>query len=139
MRHSLDFQAIVRDNENAVRSALDRADYVRAFLVVHILIESLLRVFLKETDDEVKFSTLINKYVQYLDQNQYPYNTFVKELREFNGRRNRIIHNLWKKGYSFTNRQAKNAASASVTMYGLFIEWLETFEPDIEQKGFFYY
>ncbi len=97
MTHSLDFSLIVQDNETAARSALDHGEYVQAFLLVHTLIESLLRIFLRETSKEVRFKTLIDKYVQYLDQKQYPHKTFVKQLRELNKVRNQIVHNLWKK------------------------------------------
>ena len=50
-------------------------------------------------------------------------------------RRNRIVHQLWRKGFSFTNRQTKPAAHAAVMMYGVLIDWLETFDPEMTQIG----
>ncbi len=138
MTHKLDFSLIINDNENAAREAFDRGDYLQAFLLIHTLIESLLRLFLKETDKEIKFSTLIKKYNQFLDQQKYPVKTLVKELTEFNRRRNRIVHQLWHKGYSYTNRQSKSAANTALILYGLAIEFLKTFDPEIIKIGFQY-
>jgi len=138
MTHKLDFSLIINDNENAAREAFDHGDYLQTFLLIHTLIESLLRLFLKETDKEIKFSTLIKKYNQFLDQQKYPVKTLVKELTEFNRRRNRIVHQLWHKGYSYTNRQSKSAANAALILYGLAIEFLKTFDPEIIKIGFQY-
>ncbi|MBI4681405.1 MAG: hypothetical protein HY753_09460 [Nitrospirae bacterium] len=138
MTHKLDFSFIINDNENAAREAFDRGDYIQAFLLIHTLIESLLRLFLKETDEEVKVSTLIKKYNKFLDEQKYPVKTLVKELAEFNRRRNRMVHQLWHKGYSYTNRQSKPAANAALILYGLSIEFLETFYPEITKTGFQY-
>ena len=133
------FSFIVNDNEKAIKEAFDRGDYTQAILLIHALIESLLRLFLGETQNKrVSFSGLIKKYDQFLHQENYPNRTFVDELVQFNLRRNRIVHELWQKGYSLTNRQAKEASTAALMMYGLFIEWLETFGPEITRKGFRY-
>ena len=133
-----DFSLIINDNERAVRAALDRGDNIQAFLLVHSLVESLLRIFLGEHKKEVAFSKLIQKYENILKNNSPGVSTFVKELTQFNRRRNRIIHELWRKGYTFTNRQAKDAASVAVIMYGLFIEFLQTYDPELSDKGFKY-
>jgi len=133
-----DISAIVKDNEQAVLRALDSADYIQTFLLVHALIESLLRVFLNKQESRLTFDELIKEYQKFLTEVQYPIPTFVEQLTQFNRRRNRMIHDLWKKGHSLTNQQAKGAAQASIMMYGLFIEWLETFDPDIVNSGFEY-
>ncbi len=106
--------------------------------MVHALVESLLRVFLHVHEKEVTFHQLIQRYENFLKEHSPGVSTFVEELTQFNRRRNRIVHELWKKGYSFTNRQAKDVATAAVLMYGLFIEFLQTFDYDLSDKGFEY-
>ena len=130
------FKSIVANNEQAAHQALGRGDYLQTVLLMHALVESLLRQFLHETGDKPSFAGLIKKYEDYLQSEGYPIPTFVKELTEFNKRRNRIVHNLWQRGYTFTNTQAELAAEGAVIMYGLLIEWLETFTPDIAEHGF---
>jgi len=130
------FMLIVRDNEQAVAGALSQGDFVKAFLLTHTLIEALLRVFLRVPDQEVPFSRLIEDYAKYLGDIKYPHDTFVDELTQLNRRRNRIVHQLWIKGYTHTNREAEPAAKMAVRVYGLFIEWLQTFDPEIAQVGF---
>ena len=133
-----EFKAIVADNERAARDALDRGDFVQAFLLVHTLVESLLRQFLGQTGHKHSFDALINKYEEFLQSVSYPIPTFVNELTQFNRRRNRIVHNLWRSGYTVTNKSAKQAAAGATIIYGLLIEWLETFDPDITERGFHY-
>jgi len=132
----VDLPSVVTDNESAVAQALAEKNYVQAFLLVHALIESLLRAFLGHEHKEDRFYDLIEAYKNYLSKNNYPFPTFVTELTEFNRRRNRITHKLWAKGYSETNRQTEAAAHTATLMYGLFIEWLQTFEPEIVERGF---
>jgi len=134
----LDFGLIVKDNEAAVAQALAGGHFVLAFLLVHTLVESLLRKFLRVESENMAFNALIERYQQFLDREQYPEPEFVDELRKFNQRRNRMVHELWRKGFSVTNKQAEPALQAAVMMYGLFIEWLETFDPEITGHGFEY-
>ena len=134
----VDFSLIVSDNEKTVRAALDRGDYVQAFLLVHVLIESLLRTFLRTADSNATFAELIQEYKRFLEQQSPGIAIFIEELTLFNRRRNRIVHELWRKGYTYTNRQAKDAAGTAVIMYGLFIEFLQTFDPESEEKGYQY-
>ncbi|MEW5797127.1 MAG: hypothetical protein AB1772_12320 [Candidatus Zixiibacteriota bacterium] len=61
---SRDMRLIVSDNEQAVATALSSGSYVLAFLLVHSLIEGLLRFVLRKNDDRVKFSQLIVKFSQ---------------------------------------------------------------------------
>ena len=133
----LDFSFIVRDNEAAAARALAAGEFIQAYLIVHALIESLLRIFLR-VHEETTFHALIERYKEFLKEEGQPEPTFVKELTELNRRRNRIVHQLWRRGFSFTNRQSKPAASAAVIVYGLFIEWLETFDSEIKTAGFKY-
>lgn len=65
---STNFASVVGDNEEAVQAALRRKDYVQAFLLLHALIESLLRIFLGIHDDNVKFVKLIQKYKEFLEK-----------------------------------------------------------------------
>lgn len=132
------FSLIVKDNESAVQAALQRGDDLQAFLLVHALVESLLRVFLNVHGDEMRFHDLIRKYQEHLSARSPGVSTFVNELTQFNRRRNRIVHELWKKGHTATNSHAKDAATAAVLMYGLFIEFLQTHEPELADKGFEY-
>ena len=135
----LDFSIIVRDNDQAAARALADGNYLQAYLLVHALIEALLRLFLRIREGkDVSFDNLIRKYRSYLEGQHYPIPTFIDELTQFNRRRNRIVHQLWRKGFSFTNRQTEPAARTAVMMYGLLIEWLETFDPEITQIGFQY-
>jgi len=133
-----DFSLIIDDNERAVRASLDRGDNIQAFLLVHSLVESLLRIFLGEHKKDLAFSKLIKNYENILESHSSGVSTFVEELTQFNRRRNRIVHELWRKGYTFTNREAKDAASAAIVMYGLFIEFLQTYDPELSDKGFKY-
>jgi len=134
-----DFSIIIKDNEQAAAQALADGHFVQAYLLVHALVEALLRIFLRVPQEEdVSFHNLIQKYRSYLDEEGYPFPTFIDELTQFNRRRNRVIHQLWRKGHSFTNRQAEPGARGAVMMYGLLIEWLETFDPEITQIGFRY-
>ncbi|MHB1664973.1 MAG: hypothetical protein ACYCT7_06915 [bacterium] len=134
----MDFSLIIKDNENILAGALEHGDYVKSILLAYSLIESLLRMFLNEHNEEIKFTTLIKKYKDFLLEEKYVVPTFVKELQDFNKRRNRIIHQLWSKGYTFTNRQAEDAAVVSVNMYGLFIEFLQTLDENLIKIGFKY-
>lgn len=138
MSEKIEFSLIIKDNEGTAQAAFNRGDYLQAFLLIHALLESLLRLFLSKTDDEMKFSTLIKRYDIFLEKQNYPVKTLVNELTEFNRRRNRIIHQLWQKGYSQTNRQSKDAAEAALMLYGLSIEFFETIDPEITQIGFEY-
>ncbi len=135
---SIDFSFIVSDNEKIVQAALDRGNYLQALILIHVLIESLMRAFLELTDDNLRFQQLIEHYEEFLGRESPGIKSFVKELTEFNRRRNRIVHELWRKGYTFTNRQAKDATVVSVRMYSLFIEFLQTYDEDLEGKGFQY-
>lgn len=131
------FQEVVAENEDVVSVALSRGDYVQTYLLVHSLIEALLRIFLDITEEnQVRFVDLISSYEKYLEEQDYMKPTFVEELTEFNRRRNRIVHELWEKGYKTTNEQVKPAANGAMIMYGLFIEWLETFDSKISDFGF---
>jgi hypothetical protein len=126
----------IQDNESAVARSLADANYVQSYLLVHALTEALLRAVLGRDDDRLSFNDLINAYRMFLDQNNYPIPTFVDDLVQFNRRRNRIIHQVWRKGYTATNEQTEPAARAAVLMYGLLIEWFETFDDSIGEKGF---
>lgn len=138
MAQKSDFSLIINDNEKAARDAFERGGYLQAFILIHSLMESLLLLFLNEADQEVKFSVLIKKYDQFLDEQNYTVKTLVKELTEFNKRRNRIVHQLWQKGFSYTNRQAETAANTALILYGLAIEFLEIWDPKISRLGFEY-
>jgi len=127
-----DFSIIIKDNEHAAAQALASGQFVQAYLLVHALIEALLRLFLHIPEGKnVSFDNLIKEYRSYLEEEHYPIPTFVNELTQFNRRRNRIVHCLWRKGHSFTNRETETAARGAEMMYGLLIEWLETFDPEI--------
>ena len=63
-------------------------------------------VFFRVPDEkDLTFSDLIDKYKSYLQSVDYPYQEFVDELTQFNRRRNRIVHQLWRKEFSFTNQK----------------------------------
>ena len=128
---------IITDNVTAAQAAYKRGDYVSCFLLMHSLTEALLRAFLGKTKKE-NFDDLIKAYEKYLSQEGQTEFTFIKELTEFNRRRNRVIHQLWEKGYKTTNAKLLLACQAAFQMYGLFIEWLETFDPKITDFGFEY-
>lgn len=130
------FALVVADNERAVQVAIDRHDFVEAFLLIHTLTEALLRAFLKEEDKRLRFDDLVREYEKYLKAEHQAEPTFVKELREFNRRRNRIVHNLWRKGFTLTNKWTEQAAGAALITYSLLIEWLETFDSEISEHGF---
>ena len=128
---------VVAENEAAAREAFQRGDYVFCFLLAHCLVGGLLRAFLGSTGRE-RFDDLVRAYKRYMDAEGQPRIPFVDELAQFNRRRNRVIHNLWRYGYSETNRKLEPACLAAFAMFGLLIEWLETFEPEIADAGFSY-
>ncbi|MDA2934952.1 hypothetical protein MYX82_11510 [Acidobacteria bacterium AH-259-D05] len=133
-----DYSFVVRDNEQAAANALSEGRQTDTFLLAHTVVEALLRAFLRVDDPRRSFDKLVTAYEAYLKDQGYPEADFVDELRQFNRRRNRIVHQLWQRGYTYTNDQSKEAAEAAVVMYGLFIEWLETFDEGITKAGFTY-
>jgi len=130
-------RTIIEDNEAAAQTAYERGDYVACFLLSHSLIESLLRAFLTKTKRE-SFADLITAYEKHLREAGQKNLTFVDELTKFNQRRNRVVHELWRTGYTVTNSKLEPTCKAAFLMYGLFIEWLETFDPEITDFGFEY-
>ena len=136
--HSVIDRKIVADNEAATLAAYQRDDYISCYLLIHSLIESLLRAFLSKTGRERFNDLVIIAYKKYLEDQGQQNLTFIDELLEFNRRRNRVVHELWKEGYTTTNIKLEPACKSAFLMYGLFIEWLETFEPEITDFGFEY-
>jgi HEPN domain-containing protein len=128
---------IIEENEGIARKAYEQGEYVLCFLLAHALVESLLRAFLTRTGKE-NFNDLINAYSDFMKSEGQTNATFVKELTEFNRRRNRVIHNLWTRGYFATNEKLEPSCRAAFIVYGLFVEWLETFDPEITEVGFQY-
>lgn len=138
-RARTDLSNIIKDNEQAIAQSMFEGHHLQAYLLIHALVEALLRVFLRVPEEkELTFDRLIHMYRSYLNQERHQFPTFIDELTQFNRRRNQIVHRLWRTGQSFTNLQTEVAARAAVQMYGLFIEWLETFDPEISQIGFKY-
>lgn len=133
-----DFSMIVRDNEAATAAAFKQGQYVQACLFVHALTEALLRLFLRQTEGRATFNELISAYQSFLQQQGYPLPTFIEELTQFNRLRNRMVHQLWRRGYFYANARAEGAARGAVQMYGLLIEWLDTFDSEITKVGFEY-
>lgn len=129
--------AIVTENEDAARRAYDSGEYVLCFLLMHSLVESLLRTFLHQPE-KGSFYRLIQEYEQRLQSEGQGSVSFIKELTEFNKRRNRVVHELWKKGYAVTNGHLEPACQGTFMVYGLFIEWLQTFDDGIAEAGFQY-
>lgn len=117
---------IVEDNIVAAQSAFQRQEYILCFLLLHSLIEGLLRTFLKKNVKDT-FNEHVKSYITLLKSEGQVKITFEKELTEINKRRNRVVHQLWEKGYTRTNKGLKPACIAAFQMYGLFIEWLDTF------------
>jgi len=59
-------------------------------------------------------------------------------IAKFNQRRNRVVHQLWIGGYSATNEKLEPACRGAFIIFGLLIEGLETFDPEITESGFEY-
>ena len=96
-----DYSFVVRDNEQAAANALSEGRYMDAFLLVHILVEALLRAFLRVDKPRRSFNQLVAAYGTYLTDQDYPKAVFVGELQQLNQRRNRIVHQLWQRGLDF--------------------------------------
>ena len=128
---------IVEESEQIARRAYEQGDYVLCFLLAHSLVESLLRAFLVRTGWE-SFNDLIIAYGDYMKSQGQNTSTFMDELTQFNRRRNRVVHELWKHGYVALNAKLEPACRGAFMVYGLFIEWLETFNPEITVLGFEY-
>ena len=135
--HSVINRTIIEDNEAAAQIAYQHGDYIACVLLIHSLVEALLRAFLTKTKKE-RFCELITAYKECLQEAGQQNLTFVDELTKFNQRRNRIVHELWRTGYTVTNGKLEPACQAAFRMYGLFVEWLETFDPEITDFGFEY-
>ncbi len=125
---------IIEDNETAARNLYATGNYVSCFLLIHSLIEALLRTFLNNKKDG--FNGLIIAYKKFLQKEKQKKTTFVDELTTFNKRRNRVVHELWEKGYTETNNKLEPACRTAFLIYGLLIEWLETFSFDSKHSGF---
>jgi hypothetical protein len=128
---------IIKENENVARRAYDQGDFVLCFLLSHSLIESILRAFLKNFGDG-SFNDLIIDFENFMESEGQMDSAFIKELIKFNRQRNKVIHQLWKNGYSATNQKLEPACRGAFIVYGLLIEWLETFDPTITKSGFEY-
>jgi hypothetical protein len=131
---------VIHDNEAAARAAFDRGDYVLCFLLEHARVESLLRTHLNNWRPRVRFEELVAAYIALQKSEGQPGDDFVEDLIGFNRRRNSVVHRLSSVGYSKTNRgqNLRAVCQAAMMMYGLFIEWLETFDPDVCCAGFHY-
>ena len=70
---------IIAENKTITRAAYERGDYVLCFLLIHSLIEALLRAFLSQTGKE-SFNELIGLYKQYIKEQGQVRPTFVDEL-----------------------------------------------------------
>ena len=107
--------SIVKENEDAARKAYEQGDFVLCFLLSHSLVESLLRAFLEQTGKE-SFNDLIIAYESFrkLEGENCP-GLLLKELTELNRRRNRVVHQLWKDGYSVTNIKLRSLVEALST------------------------
>ena len=126
------FSVIAIENEQAAEQALARGDFAEAYLRVHALMEGLLRLFLRVPEgDEVTFNELIQRYQAHLEDVRYTVPSFMPELTQLNRRRDQIVQHLWRQGLALTNHQTEAAARAAVVMCGLFIDWLESFDPDV--------
>ena len=128
---------VAAENEAVAREAYERGDFIFCFLLIHTLIEALLRTFLGRTGKE-RFADLIDSYKNYLKVEKQPEPVFVDELIQFNRRRNQVAHSLWKNGYAETNKKLEPSCCAAFIMLGLLIEWFETFNPKITESGFSY-
>jgi len=121
---------VIVDNERAARQAFERGDNVSCFLLIHVLVEGLLRDFLQR-HGKCRFRDLIDDYLSSCMRSMHQGPEFAAELTAFNKRRNQVVHDLWARGYTWTNSRQKLALAcqAGMIMYGLFVEWLETFDP----------
>lgn len=72
---------IVQDNENSLQRALEREDYVLAFLLAHALVESLLRTFLSVEKKIVSFDDLIKDFQIKMKKEAPGTTSFIQELR----------------------------------------------------------
>lgn len=129
--------SVVAENEAVAREAYEWGDFIFCFLLIHTLIEALLRTFLGRTGKN-RFVDLIDAYKNYLKEEKQPEPVFVDELIQFNRRRNQLVHGLWKIGYAETNKKLEPSCRAAFIMFGLLIEWFETFDTEITESGFSY-
>lgn len=136
-QHHIVNPSIIAENEAVAREAYERGDYIFCFLLIHTLIEALLHAFLGRTGKE-RFADLINAYKNYLKEEKQPEPVFVDELIQFNRRRNTVVHGLWKNGYAKINKRLEPSCRAAFIMFGLLIEWFETFDPKITERSFSY-
>ncbi|MBZ0258520.1 hypothetical protein K8I31_20805, partial [bacterium] len=62
--------------------------------------------------------------------------SMIDDLENLNKLRNKIVHQLWKIGYSGINKLLEEPSCKLVVLYSLHIEFLETFDDEISESGF---
>jgi len=131
---------IIQDLEKQAYKYWKNGDYYISFLLFHSLLEGALRDFLKiPFDKDLKFSELIDKLQIFLTTEPYKQpeeqpGELTENLKKFNKARNKLIHNLWKYGYSDLNKKSKRLAQKAFITYNLELEYLATFDEEFQQK-----
>ena len=131
----------IEDLENKAVEFFEQREFLVSFLLFHTLTEALLRAFLRKGDKETRFSNLVKDLESFLCTPPYAQprgsvQRTIKQLTEYNQFRNRIIHNLWKHGYSRWNILCKEAARQAYIIYLLTAEYLETFSDELNKYHF---
>ena len=132
-------RSTIKDNEGAVARALQQGNYVLSYLIVHSLIELLLRKFLcVPQEEEYDFADLVKSYKEHMLSRHHANALFENELTHFNLRKHRFSAQIRERGFSAVNEQTRDQAATAVKVYGLLIEYLETFDANIREMGFDY-
>ncbi len=132
-------RSTIKDNEGAVARALQQGNYILSYLIVHSLIELLLRTFLcVPQEEESDFADLVKSYKEHMLSQHHADALFENELTQFNLRRDRFFAQIRERGFSTVNEQTRAQAAMAVNVYGLLIEYLETFDANIGEMGFDY-
>lgn len=131
---------IVKDLEIQAYRFWKKGDCYVAYLIFHSLIEGALRDFLNICPDtELRFCDLIDRLAKFLETPPYtqpkdPVHRTIDRLTKFNRARNKLVHNLWRYGYSQLNQKSKRLSQQAFVTYVLEVEYLGTFNEDFEQK-----
>jgi len=131
---------IVKDLESQAYKFWIRGDYYISYLIFYSLIEGALRDFLEVSSDaDVRLCDLISRLEEFLETPPYTQlkssikNT-IENLTRFRKHRNKLVHDLWRYGYSELNQKSKQLAQKAFMTYLLDTEYLGTFNEEFKQR-----
>lgn len=113
--------ARINANINSAYELERRQEYIAAMLVYHAIAEAILRDHLDGVWGKRAFAELVEDFVARRRQQPVRQAAYESALRWLNGRRNRIVHDIWFRSYAMANRDASRSCFRARTLCnGLF-------------------